>query len=273
MFRSGNIGILGLVVSDEHNSMGSMVYKRRRDRPLLEREFKSVVSCAVAHKIRSWAAERLREGASSEGAGDSIVRTIYLDTDDFDVFRKRRSYRRSKYRIRQQGDTDTALLGRRLSRKSKASKRETAVGRESLEVLPSEEALKDWEGYWFHRRLLLRQLRPVCQVSFLRTERVAMSEYGPIRLVIDRDFRALPLDTFVFDESSSGQPFLEGRAVVKLTYPNQTPAVLKHLIEEFALSPKSASKYRLGAKALGIVPEKRKNRSRKSAEPAPCLSY
>ncbi len=244
--------------------MGSTVYKPKADGGALDREFKCVVSCTVAREIRDWARERIGEVSanSHEHGGESVVDTIYFDTDSFDVFHKRRSFRRSKYRIRRYGESETIVLGRRMSRKRKSSKRETVVEREALDVLDSEEVLKDWEGYWFHRRLLLRQLHPVCQISFLRTEFVTMTEYGVIRLVVDQDFLALPVQEYTFNQSGRGRPFLEGRAIVKVSYPNQAPSLLKRLIEAFALNPKSVSKYRLAVKALGIAPKKHASKKR-----------
>src|SRR6185503_15586261 len=48
----------------------------------------------------------------------------------------------------------------------------------------------DWSGRWFERRLRARDLRPVCQVTYLRTARVGATAAGPFRLTIDSQLMA-----------------------------------------------------------------------------------
>ena len=48
-----------------------------------------------------------------------------------------------------------------------------------------------------------------------------------------------------------GEEFLEGRLVLELKYHARVPALFRRLIEEFALEPETASKYRLGMATTG----------------------
>ncbi len=46
-------------------------------------------------------------------------------------------------------------------------------------------------------------------------------------------------------------PVLGGRQILELKFRHHMPAVFKRLVEEFALAPAPASKYRLSMAALG----------------------
>jgi hypothetical protein len=47
---------------------------------------------------------------------------------------------------------------------------------------------------------------------------------------------------------------LDGRVVLELKYHSRVPALFRRLIEEFALEPETASKYRLGMAIAGSLP-------------------
>ena len=48
-------------------------------------------------------------------------------------------------------------------------------------------------------------------------------------------------------------PALSNRLILELKYRGAPPAIFRQLVEEFALTPQAASKYRLGMVALGQV--------------------
>src|SRR4029453_11848640 len=49
-------------------------------------------------------------------------------------------------------------------------------------------------------------------------------------------------------------PAIDGRQILELKFRYETPSIFKRLVEEFALTPKPASKYRLGMAATGQAP-------------------
>jgi hypothetical protein len=108
----------------------------------------------------------------------------------------------------------------------------------------------DWPGEWFHRRLLLRQIRPVCELSYARVARFARTAEGPARLTLDEDVRALPARHPQFS-GQAGTLVLPGQMILELKYRYRVPAIFKRLVEEFALEPQRASKYRFGMMAIG----------------------
>ena len=110
-----------------------------------------------------------------------------------------------------------------------------------------------WIGSWYHRRLLLRRLKPVCQIGYHRTARVHMGNTGPVRLTLDDQVRAAPVDSIRFRDGTETRPMLDGQTIVEMKYRMEVPQVFKLLIEEFALTPARMSKYRLAARELGLV--------------------
>lgn len=176
------------------------------------------------------------------------VTSLYLDTPEFDVFHRRGSYARGKYRIRRYDMAEAAFLERKLKTGGKVSKTRSLVPVDALERLAASDPYAGWlEGYWFHRRLLARRLRPVCQISYLRTARLAQSATGPIRLTLDEDLRSVPVSDFAFAGDAAGTALGPTHCILELKYRTAIPALFKELLSRFALEPEPFSKYRLAA--------------------------
>jgi len=224
-------------------------------------ELKFLVSPRTAERIREWARARLvpDPNASGESSDAYRITSLYFDTRHFDVFHRRGSFGRSKYRIRRYGASEVAFLERKLKTRGLVSKRRTIVELEELGRLGDGEPDPDWAGHWYHQRLLARRLKLVCQISYDRTARVAMTGYGPIRLTLDNDIRALPASGFAFHNGDNGTRLLEDQVILELKYRFATPVLFKLLVEEFALNPQPISKYRLAAVALGLVADSSSN--------------
>jgi hypothetical protein len=235
---------------------------------------KFVVDDAAGAKIREWARIHMAPDPHGTGAfGDEYHTTsLYFDTDTWDVFHRRGSFGRSKYRVRRYGEAPSVFLERKLRKPGILVKRRTIVGLNTLDRLVAPAPDAEWPGAWFRGRLLLRQMKPVCLVSYSRMARTIATDDGPARLTLDDDVRVLGhtglyawprkregsarepgplLSTF---EPDAGRPVLEGQIILELKYRHQLPAILKHLVEEFGLAPQRASKYRLGITALDVVP-------------------
>jgi hypothetical protein len=216
-------------------------------------EIKFVVDPAVAARIREWA--RIHLVADPHGGGpfhdEYDTSSLYFDTRRLDVFHRRGSYGRAKYRVRRYGEADTVFLERKLRKPGLLIKRRTLEPLESLCRLDAPPA-GAWGGEWFLRRLEARRLSPVCQVSYQRIARTADSPEGPARFTLDSGLRVLPLTTPAFSREP-GVPFFEERVILELKFRTQLPAVFRRLVEDFVLQTQTASKYRLGMTALGNV--------------------
>jgi hypothetical protein len=121
-----------------------------------------------------------------------------------------------------------------------------------LDLLHRTRADGDWSGMWFHRRLQARSLRPVCQISYERMARVAMTDYGFIRLTIDDQVVARPVNALSFDSGEDRRIF-EDQVVLEFKFRVSLPVAFKDLIAEFNLVPQSVSKYRLAARGFGWI--------------------
>ena len=191
---------------------------------------------------------------NAQGAYSDTYRitSLYFDTEQLDVFHRRGSYGKGKYRIRRYGQSELGFLERKLRTDRVLTKRRSVVELDDLHRLTRAAPQRDWPGCWFHRRLLARRLGPLCQVSYDRTARVAMTQYGSIRLTLDEDLRAQPTDGLCFG-APGGTPICAGQVILELKFRHAMPTLFKYLVEEFALNPQPLSKYRLAVTALNLA--------------------
>jgi len=224
-------------------------------------EIKFVVPRPLADQIRDWTRARLSPDPNGAGNLSDVYRitSLYFDTEQFEVYHRKGSFGRSKYRIRRYGSSEVAFLERKLKTHGLVSKRRTIVRVDELERVSGPAAERSWAGCWYHRRLLARQLRAVCQISYERTARVSMTRCGPIRLTLDNAICARPVSGIAFTAAGDGALLLEHEVIVELKFRFEMPALFKQLVEEFGLNPKPISKYRMAAAALGLVAEQNAN--------------
>lgn len=214
-------------------------------------EIKFLLDASQAPAIRAWARANLQPDPHGGGphADAYTTSTLYFDTRQMDVFNRRHSFGRAKYRVRRYGAASSVFFERKLRQPGVLIKRRTLDSIDALRRLENQEADDRWIGHWFHRRLLARRLRPVCQVTYDRMARVVSTAEGVVRLTLDGNLRATPVDAAAFVEHA-GEQFLPSHDILELKYHARVPAVFRRLIEEFALKPQAASKYRLATAAV-----------------------
>ncbi len=234
--------------------LSSCVAAFRETRELAS-ELKFQVPVSLAEQIRDWAQARLSADPNATGdTGDRYhLSSLYFDTEHLDVFHRNGSFARSKYRIRRYGRSMVAFLERKLKTHGLVCKRRSPVSVEDLRRLVDLEAIPGWPGFWYHQRLLARQLQPVCQIAYDRTARVGSNGYGPIRLTVDQDIRAQPVNGLSFANDGAGELVSDGYAIVELKYRHEIPVLFKKLVEQFELNPRPISKYRLAMTGLGLA--------------------
>lgn len=215
-------------------------------------ELKFLVDADVAAKVRHWARTHLDPDPHGGGPFGDEYRTasVYFDTETFDVFYNRGSFGRSKYRIRRYGDAGLVFLERKMRRPAVLAKRRTVLALSALSRLTALDLDLDWPGYWFHRRIVARRLRPVCQVTYSRMARSVIRDGEPVRLTLDSNVVALPASDLRFGRDP-GTPVLSDRLILELKFRGAPPALFRRLVGEFALTPAVASKYRIGLAASG----------------------
>ena len=235
--------------------MTSMSETVRDDRPLAT-EIKFLVAPDLGVQIREWSRRQMSPDPYASGPdGDTYqTTTLYQETDALDVFNRRGSFGRSKYRVRRYGVSDVAFLERKMRTSERLAKRRTIVPLDEIARLCEPGTERHWAGAWFHRRLRARDLHPVCAIQYDRMARVSMSVTGPLRMTIDERLRAWPVNDFTWARPSADEVDVIGEhMVVELKYRISLPALFKQLIETFNLPPGKFSKYRAAMPALGLA--------------------
>jgi hypothetical protein len=190
--------------------------------------------------------------------GDTYqTNSLYFDTRALDVFYRRGSYGRSKYRVRRYGDAESLFFERKLKTHDHVSKRRSVVDIRELPRLASPEPVKGWPGHWFHRRVLARDLGVVCQVQYDRTALVHSNGHGPIRMTLDRNVRAIATNDLSFQSLAEEPALTGGDGILELKFYRALPPVFEELIARFSLTASPISKYRIAIKHLQLAPDAR----------------
>jgi hypothetical protein len=215
------------------------------------REVKYLVTPQIGAEVLDWARTRLPPDPYAGGdSGDEYLTTsLYFDTADYAVYRRRGSYRRSKYRIRRYGSSDVVFLERKLRTATLLSKRRTAIPIADLAKLDALAGDPAWAGHWFDQRIRARLLAPVSQVAYLRHARVGSGQYGPMRLTFDNEMAVQPSSGFGF-EPPKGSTVLGASMIVEMKYCVEMPSVFNEIVMKFRLAPAAISKYRLTLEVL-----------------------
>src|SRR5438309_574820 len=123
-------------------------------------EIKFLVPADRVEAVRAMARRHLGPDPYGGGPfGDTYeTNSLYFDTPGFDVFHRRGSYGRSKYRVRRYGQSAELFFERKLKTRDLVSKRRSIVDARELPRLAGPDTKKDWAGHWFHRRILARDL-------------------------------------------------------------------------------------------------------------------
>jgi len=219
------------------------------------REIKFLVDPDLGERIRAWQRAHLEPDPMGTGPqkDEYATTSLYFDTAKYDVYYGRGSFGRAKFRVRRYGNEEVIFLERKFRTDRLLAKRRTTVELDDLQRLEPTETDPTWKGYWFHRRLIARGLRPVLQFSYDRTARLGTSETGPVRLTVDQNFRALPMPDRAFI-IGVGLPVLEDKNIVEIKYRIALPQIFKQFLEEHGLKIGKVSKYRVGLGALGLTP-------------------
>ncbi len=222
-------------------------------------ELKFLIAPDMVEPLRDWARHYLQadpHGTGSEGDTYEIA-SLYFDTLRFDVFQGKGSFGRSKYRVRRYNGDPRVFLERKTKTRTWVSKRRSLVPIGQLPLLEKREPDSLWPGFWFHRRLLGRNLEPVCQINYLRTARIGMAEGHPVRMTLDRDLRACAITSQCYqqgyNDGAAGKSLGGPAWIMELKYRHALPALFKQLVTDFAPVPQRLSKYRLAITALGLA--------------------
>ena len=225
---------------------------RRADHRFGQFEIKFLLGEATAELVKDWA--RVHMARDPVAACDEQelypVHSVYLDTPSLGVFGRAGALRTRKYRLRRYGNEDTIWLERKAKVRGRVKKRRTAISEAELACVYETTPPAHWSGHWFRRRVQLRQLQPVCSVTYERFARVGLTPEGPIRMTLDRAIGGCGLRDIeangweVPRGSLAGLQRLSGLCILELKYPTSLPALFKGIMSDFALEPLKVSKFR-----------------------------
>lgn len=220
-------------------------------------EIKFVVPASVGEAVVNWARMNLSPdpNASSSSGDGYAVNSLYFDTSSLDVYLRKGSYGKAKYRVRRYGHESAIFLERKLKSRGLVSKRRSKIPDQEIARLAEPEPDPAWVGCWFRRRLDIRQLLPQCQIRYDRVARVGLTPDGPIRMTVDSNIRAFPTRDYMVFETGVWRPLLTDRCIVELKFRANMPPQFKNLLEELSLTPQPVSKYRMSIQAFGLDPE------------------
>ena len=215
------------------------------------REAKFLVDGSRYPQIVEWSRANLEADGHGSGvfADEYTTSSLYFETADFSVYQRQASYGRSKFRIRRYGVSDIIFLERKFRTDRLLAKRRTTVPVADIDRLAEDRPDPSWPGFWFHRRILLRKLRPLIQMSYDRVARVGAASSGPVRMTIDINLRVLPMPDRAFIPGV-GLPLVEDKCIIEVKYRRELPTLFKRFAEAFGLEIQKVSKYRLGLTAL-----------------------
>lgn len=231
--------------------------RKRADHRFGQYELKFLISESAALQVMDWARQHMARDPVAQCDEREMyhVHTVYLDTPALGVFGRAGALRTRKYRLRRYGNEDTIWLERKAKVHGRVKKRRTPVSEPEVAHLLGDDVSHHWSGHWFRRRVKLRQLQPVCSVTYERFARVGLTPEGPIRMTLDRavggqglaaeGMSQQPTASWDVPRSSlAGLERLNGLCILELKYPTTLPALFKGIMSDFTLAPLKVSKFR-----------------------------
>ena len=236
--------------------MNVMASVQSRENRAFAYEIKFLVPSEQALELREWARGCMKpDPNTASGTGDGYrITSLYYDTPQFDVFHKRGSFGRCKYRVRRYDASPMVFLERKLRAERLVTKRRTLVNLSELERLRQAECDLRWSGAWFQRRMLARGMNPSCQISYHRTALVSENGSGLVRLTLDEDLRAWKATGPAFHAIAGGKLLMRDHMILEMKFRLAMPAMFKQALEEYLLEAQPISKYRLAVTGLGYAP-------------------
>ncbi len=216
-------------------------------------ELKFLLSESQAREVQARIEPILQLDPNADPALGGAYRTtsLYSDTQAMDVYLRRGSLARDKYRVRRYGEAPILFLERKTKWGRRVQKHRTSIPHAQEHGLAQETRAEGWEGAWFHEQVLALGLRPVCLIAY---ERLAF--IGPdVRLTFDRRLQGKLIQQWSVASVQAGVPFLTEQVICEIKFQGVLPAFFKAIVQELNLAPSTVSKYRRFVQTAGIAPQ------------------
>lgn len=213
-------------------------------------ELKFLVPESVAISLAERVSHELVRDSHSMADAGYHINTLYLDTPQFDIYRRVGRFGRRKFRLRRYGAESLIWLEQKRKREGRVRKRRYPVPETEISWLTSSEVGLPHPADWFRDRCAVRQLAPVCQVTYHRLAWTGAADDGPIRLTIDDQIVAAPTLSWVVPTAPlAGDWLIPGNRIVEMKFCRMLPTLFRTLIQDYRLDVTSFSKYRTAIEA------------------------
>lgn len=187
--------------------------------------------------------------------GDAYeVHGLYFDTPQFHVFRRVGPHGSNKLRLRRYGKAEHLFLEHKAKVDGRVSKRRTAIRDQDLPLLAATQVPADWSGDWFWQRMRSSRVRPMCEISYLRTAMTGEADGEAFRLTLDRHLRCRPFTGWQLTGANENASPTTEHLILELKFCTAMPSFFKQMIADLQLLPGRMSKYRLSLAACGLAP-------------------
>lgn len=203
-------------------------------------EVKFLIDEAKAEQVIAWAQGQLAPDPYGDADGRYETTTLYLDTEQFDVYNQQPGFRTSKYRIRQYGTSECVSLERKRKRGDRVRKTRSVVPGISLASMTTPLVLSDDEAAWFHSEISTKKMKPSSIVVYQRQAFVAEG----LRLTVDAEIAAVSTSEWRLSTNETFIELLPKMRVLELKFADSMPAKFRNLLISQNLAPSKVSKYR-----------------------------
>lgn len=217
--------------------------KQRSSDRLPSYELKFLATLEQSERLSTLLAEHLSVDPHAGPNGSYHITTLYCDTPERHVFRRRGRFGLMKFRLRQYGDSPELFLERKLKRGTVVRKLRTSIPLETIGQFAGRPD-EDWEGHRFHRQLRRCRLSPVCLVEYDRQAWYGVLPEGTVRATIDRNLTGAPVEDWSLRRPTDQRPFLVNHGICEFKFRGAMPDLVRRLIEALELTPVGVSKYR-----------------------------
>lgn len=206
-------------------------------------EVKCVMDETTAEAIEAMLSGSMTLDPHAAANGCYRITTLATDTADLCTFHRRPQFSGIKFRIRRYGDEASVYLEQKQRRGNRVRKRRSRVALPLPLDFDRRRGSEDAPDAWFWSEISSRSLRPVCLSSCERRAWFAFGEFGPLRLTLDRQLRAMLISDWNMELTENLPPLLD-RVICEFKFSESMPVLFRQAVQEFQLSLGGFSKFR-----------------------------
>lgn len=207
-------------------------------------ELKFIVDEATVPGLLEKLATTLGPDTYGGGDGTYSVASLYLDTPELASFTRELP---GKWRLRRYGIEDIIHV----EYKAKPAPGQVVKHRSTVKAADIDTLAIRPKPKWFARDIEANTLRPTQLVSYTRQAYMGIVDGIDLRVTLDRDVRAVPMQNFVIPQrGAEAKPIVDGR-VLEVKFEDAPPTGFLAGLAELGLEPMSFSKYRMAMICAG----------------------